>query len=262
MACDVGQGDAILIYYGQKRILIDTGPNLDVLECLPRVAFGAGKAIDVVVLTHWDKDHIGGFASVLQKYKVGMVITNTPTKTTESVANLVDLIEKSGGSLEPVVGESLLYPGLRLRFLWNHSMLSLDTRGKPESEENASSIGVQLTGKGFGFLSLGDLECNQELAVLTLPLLNPYQILKVSHHGAKTSSCLRFLEKSRPEVALISSGAGNSYGHPAAQTLDSLRKNGIFVLRTDLLGDIFLTKKEGGWQLKSSSKRGSAAPAR
>lgn len=250
VACNVGQGDAIIIQYGYKRILIDTGPNLDVLQCLPQVAIGASKNIDVVILTHWDKDHIGGFASVLQKYSIGKIFANSPNKDTAAVEDLVKEMEKVGVTVEPFVGDTLIYPGLRLRFLWNAEMLHLAFRGKPESEENASSIGIEVLGKSFGFLSLGDLECTQELAVYGLPLLNPYQILKVSHHGAKTSSCLEFLQRSRPEIAIISVGGKNTYGHPAPQTLENLEKSHVFPMRTDQLGTFSLTKKNEGWMLR------------
>lgn len=256
VACDVGQGDAIIILYGEKRILIDTGPNSDVLRCLPRVALGGQKTIDFALLTHWHKDHVGGFASVLQKYTVGKILAGTPTEETLTVTDLEEQISLQGGSEVPSIGDQIIYPGLRLRFLWNGDGLSLVGGQAPESEENASSLGTLLIGKSFGFLGMGDLECRQELAVLTLPLLSSYQILKVSHHGAKTSTCLEFLQKARPEVALISSGAGNSYGHPHPQTLEFLRKMGVFPLRTDLYGDLILTKAKSGWMLKKGPKGG------
>jgi len=256
VACDVGQGDAIIIQYGEKRILIDSGPNSDVLRCLPRVAFGGQNNVDFAILTHWDKDHVGGFASVLQKYNVGKILAGEPTKDSQTVADLEEQITLQGGREAPSIGDQIMYPGLRLRFLWNGEGLSLVDGSAPESEANASSLATLLIGKSFGFLGMGDLECRQELAVLTLPLLSSYQILKVSHHGAKTSTCLEFLQRARPEVAIISSGVGNTYGHPHPQTLDFLRKMGVFPLRTDLFGDLILTKSESGWILRKGSKRG------
>ncbi len=250
-ACDVGQGDAIIIQYGERRILIDSGPNSAILRCLPRVTFFGMQHIDVAILTHWDKDHAGGFASVLQNFTVDTVFVNETEKTTQMATELKLLLEERGVSLVPQVGDELVFPGLRLRFLWNEEMLSLESRQKPASDENAASVGTLILGQGFGFLALGDLECTQELAVSSLPLLTSPQILKVSHHGAKTSSCLEFLEKIRPEIGLISVGAGNSYGHPAPQTLDFLRKTGTFVLRTDELGTFSLRKEATGWKLDS-----------
>jgi len=255
IACDVGQGDAVLIQHGQKRILIDSGPNSDVLECLPRVPILAFKRLDVAVLTHWDKDHVGGFASVLQNFTIDRFFANAPVKETQVVVDLEKVRENQGGFATPQIGDQIIYPGLRLRFLWNASGPSLVSRSTPEEDENASSVGTLVIGKSFGFLGLGDLECTHELAVHTLPLLSSYQILKVSHHGAKSSSCLEFLQRGRPEVALISSGAGNSYGHPDPQTLENLREIGILPLRTDQYGRLSLTKMEKGWQLEKGSKR-------
>lgn len=243
-ACDVGQGDAAVLSYGQSHILIDTGPNNDVLECLRLVIFWADPVLDAVVITHSDHDHAGGLAAVTDRYRVKQWMVN-PTDAQELDLENTDIYDE----YTPVAGEALLWPGWRLRVVWSEL-----TRGSvaypPERNANQDSIGLQLHNQSFGFLTLGDLECRQELAVAGMGLLNPTHFLKISHHGAKTSSCPGFLQWLTPEAAYISSGANNSYGHPAPQTLQNIANIGIFLWRTDVSGSLQWGWNEGRWSVR------------
>lgn len=229
-ACDVGQGDAVLMQYGQSSILIDTGPNSSILRCLQAKLSPFDPVIDLVVLTHPDKDHVGGLESVEKHYAVTSIWTNGQSKNPTP---------RNAPVFIPNLGDLVRYPGLAMSVVWSGEITDLwNSAVIPEEETNARSLGTFFASESFGFLSLGDLECEQELAVTMFPLLNDPTILKISHHGSKSSSCLEFLEKIHPETGVISVGEKNSYNHPEENVISNLEKTGIVVYRTDYQGKI------------------------
>lgn len=236
-ACDVGQGDAIIIQYGQRHILVDAGRNRDVLDCLRQEIFWGNRTIDVAVVTHWDEDHIGGFTSVLEKYKVTHWLFNPTVGETKTAQDLLSQITSAG--FNPVMGDEIVFPGMRLRVLWSEAsrVLSQDTRGE---DQNTNSIAIVIESESFGFFETGDLECPQQLAIVSTGLLNKPQILKVAHHGAKSGICAELLQQLRPEVGVVSVGEGNSYGHPHTESIQNLDTSGVFLKRTDQIGKVVL----------------------
>ncbi len=229
-ACDVGQGDAVLIQYGQSFILIDSGPNSSILRCLQAEISVIDPVLDLVVLTHPDKDHIGGWENAAEQYRVANLWTNGQSKNPKDGASNIFV---------PVVGSLLRAPGLAMSVVWNGELLDLwEGNSPPEEKTNERSVGLYLASQSFGFLSLGDLACQQELAVTSMPLLSEATILKTSHHGSKTSSCEDFLKKIHTETAIVSVGEKNSYNHPEVNVLSTLEKLGAHVYRTDLQGKI------------------------
>lgn len=236
-ACDVGQGDAILIRYGQRHILIDSGRNNEVLDCLRQETFWGNKTIDVAVITHWDEDHIGGFASILEEYEISNWLFNPTVGDTKTAQNLLSQIKTS--RFQPVMGDEIFFPGMRLRVLWSEKTPSLPqvSRG---SDQNTRSIAVVIETESFGFFGTGDLECPEQLAIVDSGLLNNPQIIKIAHHGAKSGICAELLQRLRPEVGIVSVGEGNSYGHPHTETIHNLHTFGVFLRRTDQIGKIVL----------------------
>ncbi len=242
--CDVGQGDAILIQHGQFVVLIDTGPNSAVIECLTQKLPFWSKKIDLLILTHSDMDHIGGVPSILQSFSVGEVWSIPWSGLGSKAVGVEDLIASQNFRFVQA-GEVLVLPGLRIRVLSGEDFYTFHPLLKKlEESPNNRSLAVFIEGESFGFLGLGDLGCSGELALADLSLLNQVQFLKVSHHGSKSSSCNDFLIKIRPETGLISLGKGNSYGHPHPLPLENLEKNGVKVLRTDELGTFTLESRK------------------
>ncbi len=237
-ACDVGQGDATLIRYGQSYILIDTGPNSAVLRCLQRNVFWLDRTLDAVVLTHPDKDHIGGWETVQQHYAVSQLFTNGQS----------DNPEYTSGKNVAHTGDLFKFPGLNASIVWSADAYDvLANSGESEEERNQRSVGWYMWSNCFGFLSLGDLECAQELAVTGNRLLSFVSLLKVSHHGSKSSTCENFLQKIQTEAALLSVGKNNSYNHPDKNVLISLEKYGVVVYRTDKYGEIHIFPHSKTW---------------
>ena len=249
-ACDVGQGDAIILRYGSFSLLSDSGPNSAVLRCLQ--AELPTPFLSAAVLTHWDKDHVGGYSGVMKKFSITHLFAYPKSLDTELTRETEKSFHQIARRSEPVAGDSLVFPGFRLRFLWSPvEQRMLSKSNKIELSENDGSLGFLGAGEGFGFLSLGDLGCQGELAVVSFRLLISTPILKVSHHGSKTSTCPGFIAILRPEVAIVSSGHSNQYGHPHASSLETLRQFGVFVLRTDQRGDIVLQPEQGRLQMEA-----------
>ncbi len=239
IACDVGQGDSILLLYGSLTVMIDTGPNGLSSKCLNRYLPFYRRTIDLLILTHDDADHIGGFSEIVKTFDVRRVALNPKVKDTKAGAGVSRWIQATGKGIHPKAGQSYAFPGLRLHVLWEMETYLQSFSSKDSSDlSNNSSLAFYVEVNGFGFLSLGDLECAQELAVTRSHLLKRVDLLKMSHHGSKTSSCLEFLERIRPETAFYSAGQGNTYGHPHTSSLENAQKTGSLVLGTDQIGEI------------------------
>ena len=233
---DVGQGDSIFIEtpYGYQ-ILIDGGPSDIVLEKLGGVMNFWDKSIDVVVLTHPDHDHIAGLIEVLKKYEVSLVLWNGLLKETGESDEWERLLQ------EESIESKIIYSGYKI----NTPMVIFDILYPFESLEgvemnnaNNSSIVLSVVFGDTSFLLTGDVEISVEKEIIENGDLVSSDVLKVAHHGSKTSSLEEFIKIVDPSIAVISVGENNSYNHPYPTVLELLDKYDINILRTDLVGDI------------------------
>ena len=230
---DVGQGDGILIRGGGKTVLIDAGIKrarvADQLRALDVTS------LDLVITSHPHADHMGGMEDVVRSFPIGLYIDNGMTHTTQTYESLMRAIEeldvpyRSGRSgLELKLGDeaviNVLLPG---------TTLLSDTR----SDLNSNSVVVTLTHGEIDFLFTGDAEMPTE-TLLMRQSLPSIEVLKVAHHGSSHSSSTSFLRTIHPQIAVISAGEGNRYGHPAEETLQRLDSAGAQVYRTDQSGHI------------------------
>ncbi len=264
VVCDVGQGDAILVSYRSWQLLVDGGRGTRVLSCLGREMPFWDKDLEVLVATHPDADHIGGLDEVFQVYNVKSFIRTEDTKDTADFERLVEFAsrEKLTGSIElrPTIGQDLnpdplldvivVFPQgsdrqQLVQNAANSETLLSDTESvlvtelaSSKNDYNSRSIVLLLTYGSFSALLTGDLEISGEQALLRSGMIKPITVLKVGHHGAKTSTSADFVSVLRPEISVISVGENNSYGHPSPQVVDLLRQNGSKVWRTDQLGTI------------------------
>ncbi|OGY91685.1 MAG: hypothetical protein A3H70_01460 [Candidatus Komeilibacteria bacterium RIFCSPLOWO2_02_FULL_48_11] len=237
---DVGQGDSILIKtkYNQQ-ILIDGGPDANVLGRLGRHLPFYDKDLDLVIATHPDADHIAGLVDVLKRYRVGLMLEPGLAHPTGIYQALQQEIAKKSITQHLVASRQIYDLGDNL-FL---DVLYPDTSfvGQDLEDANSASIVVRLTDGQIDYLFTGDapIETEDKIAALYGSGLDS-EILKLGHHGSKTSSSEPFLEAVAPEAAVISVGRDNRYGHPSLTILNRLKKLQIPVLRTDELGDIKL----------------------
>ena len=235
---NVGEGDAILISQGTNQILIDGGKSgKELLSRLGRHMPFWDRQIETVIATHPDADHIGGFPSLFRAYHVADVLYSGLENTTEAFALFQESAKASAHrDLIKVFREgSLKLPaGGELTIEYPEGLLPKET-----SDTNASSIVIRLAYGETSFLLTGDLPHEETL----LPDEEQATILKVSHHGSKYSTSEAFLDRIRPDEAIISVGK-NMYGHPALETLERLEKRNIMIHRTDQEGDIVYVCRE------------------
>lgn len=239
---DVGQGDAIFIELPDGRqILIDGGPNDKVIEKLNSVMPFWDRTIDIVIATHADADHIGGLASVFAHYDVETIIWNGIESETKIFKEWKEAVSTEGS--EVLVGEY----GMRIGFsdILFFEILYPDRESKAGTvpaltSQNNSSIVIRFVYGNDTFLFTGDIERQGEYAVAGQNINLESDVLKIAHHGSKTSSSELFLEMVDPKVAVISAGRNNSYGHPHKGILQRLEKYGIDIRRTDLEGDVLI----------------------
>jgi competence protein ComEC len=227
---DVGQGDAIHVRTPNGTdLLIDGGPDRRVVNELGRTMPPQDHTIEFVLATHPDADHIAGVPEVAEVYTINTLITNGVPKET-SYANAVDALEP----MNVHAGQSIqLEDGVTLDFL--HP----DPTNFHGDAYNDDSLVFILRYNDFSMLFTGDIgeSVEREIAADHAASLD-VNILKVAHHGSKTSTASALLEATTPDVALISVGAENRFGHPHAGSLFRLEQASIPVLRTDTQGRI------------------------
>jgi competence protein ComEC len=235
---DVGQGDAIYIESPTGiQILVDAGPPRKVLSRLSRVMPLFDRTIDAIIITNPDQDHIGGFADVIKVYKIGKVIEAGTFNESHTYKNLKNKIKEKN------IPEETARQGMRLD-LGAGAVIDIlfPDRDVSDWTTNDGSIVARLTYGETSVMLAGDATSATEEIVLadyTIDTLD-VDILKVAHHGSRTSTSEAFVEALSPSVALISSDGGKKYGHPHQETLDTLSFLGVRVLRTDLLGTIIM----------------------
>ncbi len=233
---DVGQGDAILIQCpAGQQILVDGGPSPSaLLSRLGREIPFWDRSLDLVILTHPEEDHLAGLVEMLGRYEVRQVIDSgqeCDTPTCEAWQEL--LAEKGIANRQAEAGMGIdVEVGLRLDILHPPSRLMENTT----SDRNNNSVVVRLSYGGFSLLLTGDVGQEGEQMLLNSGQSLASLGLKVPHHGADTSLTLPFLEAVDPQLAIISVGADNRFGHPHEETLEKLQ--GIHVYRTDQYANI------------------------
>ena len=243
--CDVGQGDAIVVPTGPGRaLLVDAGPDPEAVDrCLTDLGV---RALDAVVLTHFHADHVEGLPGALAGRSVAEVVVGPIDDPEDEAERVNSWAADSGVPVRRVVtGEERAAAGVTWRVLWPRRVI----RGDGSVPNNASIVVVVDTG-GVRLLLTGDVERAAQSALLPgLVALEPaIDVLKVPHHGSRSQDP-RLVDVLRPRLAVISVGAGNTYGHPAEETVASYTAQGIPVLRTDLAGDVAVVGSGEGLRL-------------
>ncbi len=233
---DIGQGDAIFIETPHKyQILIDGGPSSTVLEKLGNEMPFWDRSIDLIILTHPEHDHIAGLIEVLKNYEVKNILWTGVFKNTKEFEEWTKLIEEEEVNITIAqAGQKIIISSIFLKILHPFENLA----GQDIKNTNNTSIIVRLIFNDNCFLFTGDASKSIERKVIDKGLNLNCNVLKVGHHGSKSSTSKELVESVIPELAVISLGKDNRYGHPHVQVLDILNDYGIKVLRTDEIGDI------------------------
>lgn len=235
---DIGQGDAILLEAPTGQvILVDGGPDKSVLRRLGEELPFWERRIDLLVLTHPHEDHLAGFNSILDRYMVGGVMITGVEAKSQAYQHFLETIKQKQIPLL-VVQKSfkITFGQVRLEIIYPQTSMS----GKRIANLNNSSIVMRAVYKEFEMLLTGDAEEIEEKALLASGVDITADVLKAGHHGSETSSSEDFIKAINPKLVVISSGLGNSYGHPSPRTLKRLERLGIPIRRTDQEGSIHL----------------------
>lgn len=234
---DVGQGDSAFVEAPEGyQILIDGGPDSAVLEKLAKIMPFWDRTIDLIVLTHPEADHLTGLLEVLERYEVKNILWTGVVRDTAEYREWRELILKEGAEIRIAKAGQSISLGDRAKIKVLHPFENWE--GKEARDSNYTSLVLRLDFGDNSFLFTGDAYSFQEKEMILRGVALDSDVLKVGHHGSKTSSSEEFLEKVSPQFAVVSAGKGNSYGHPHSEVLERLEKYGIKISRTDLEGDI------------------------
>jgi competence protein ComEC len=235
---DVGQGDSELaVLPGGVKVLIDGGPGAETLRSLSEIMPPTSRYIDMVILSHPQLDHFGGLIPILERYKVGVFVWNGEATNDKSWEDLTKLIANyKVAAVSVAKGDIIRYAGSNFEVL-------APSAGSISANPNDDSIIVRLSSNGTSALFTGDATAFLEQYVAANNVIRS-DILKVSHHGSKTSSTADFLSAVMPRVAVIEVGK-NTYGHPAPAALQRLFAVRASVYRTDKDGTVHLKANDG-----------------
>ncbi len=236
---DIGQGDAILIETPSGRqVLVDAGPDKSILQNLAKELKFGDKEIDLVIASHPDTDHIGGLPYVFSQYQVKAYFDNGVVADNPAYQNIIKQLRTETVLYFNLLkgNQIILDQDLILTVLSPNSLM-------PNFDANTQSIILRLDYGSSSVLLTGDAPSEIENYLIQNNFNLEADILKVGHHGSKTSTLVEWVQKVAPEYAVISVGK-NNYGHPATEVLDNLQVNKVKVLRTDELGTVVCRLKQ------------------
>ncbi len=244
--CDVGQGDAILIMQGKTQMLVDGGPDKSVLSCLGSHMPFWDREIEAVLVTHPQDDHFGGIVDVVRRYNTHTLIHPGIDGPAKGWSALKDELKSRA------IKETIVSAGDKIRF----TNLYFDILSPPKSyrgndppvggqDLNEYSIVGNLSYGEFDVLLTGDVL--PRVIPLFIDEVREEEVLKVPHHGSKNGLTKELLEKSRPQLAVISVGKNNRFGHPHKEIMRLLGDKDIRVLRTDVDGEVELVSDGERW---------------
>lgn len=249
---DVRQGDSTFIVTPKNEtILIDGGGSLgtdfDVGEStlLPYILDRGYKKINLMFVSHFDQDHIGGLFKILEELKVEKVCISKQEEDSENYQKFLNIVkEKNINVLVVKIGDKIvLDKNLYFDILWPKD------KQIEENKLNNNAIVMKLNYNNFSMLFTGDIEKKAEEEILETyknSKILESDILKVAHHGSKTSTTDEFLNKVKPKIALIGVGKDNMFGHPSNTTIEKLEKMNIKIYRTDLNAEISICVNDKG----------------
>lgn len=248
---DVGQGDAILLTTKKNQtILIDGGPSDAKVERLLNQYLPWGKKdLDLVILTHPHADHVGGLVSVLQRFRVANIVLNAQNYDSQIFGHFLSLVaeqKKRGARVFSVSrGDRLTLGDLKILILWPP---------RPDYHDpnpNNESIVALASEANFDLFLPGDQETTAAEKMIATGRLTSVEVLKVAHHGSTNGLNGELLRELQPQLAIISAGENNPYGHPHPPTLNLLKDFKIPTRRTDLNGTIGVVSDGQKWSFRS-----------
>jgi competence protein ComEC len=257
VACDVGQGDGLVLNAGQGRaVVVDAGPEPEAIDrCLDRLEV---DELDAVVLTHFHDDHVAGLPALLDERPPDEVLVTSLADPAEGAEAVMAWARSSGVPVRvPPYGEVRRLGPLTWQVVGPSGRFATGEAESEGSAANNASVALLVETRGVRMLLTGDMEPEAQAAMRrALPRLR-VDVLKVPHHGSRYQDP-EFLTGLAARVAVVSVGRDNTYGHPAEETLDLLEDAGTLVLRTDESGDVALVVDDGQLTVRELSTASSA----
>ncbi len=248
---DVGQGDSILLQCGGKNALIDAGDKKASADLIAYLKNQGVERLDTVFITHPDADHIGGMAQVIDALEIGEVVMGEfpeeLTPTTQTYTDLLLTIARKGTKMRLAKAGD--------RFTVGETQLQAVAPTAGFDSLNNCSLGLRAVYGETSFLFTGDMEKQSEKATILEGYDLQSDVLKVGHHGAKTSTSEEFLKAVSPRIAVISCGVDNRYGHPTSVVLERLEAVGAKVYRTDLAGTVVIVSDGKELEVSETGKK-------
>lgn len=236
IACDIGQGDGLLLITpGGSQIVIDGGPGKKILDCLSRNMPFWDRKVEMMVSTHPQQDHMEGLVAILENYKVDKIVATGAVNNTQTFIAWQKAAISSGAKIyNPKAGDRLIADKLSFDVLWPSPDKLRQWQTAPPADLNESMVVLRVNYGGFCAYLTGDVPKE----ILGGIIDRRCQVLKVSHHGSNTGTNQKVIDEIRPQLAIIQVGAKNQFGHPHKAVLDILVANGVKVLRNDLNGEV------------------------
>lgn len=269
--CNIGQGDAAYIRTPSKQdVLIDGGPNDKVLSCLGRHMPFYDRTIDIIMLSHPQKDHFQGLISVVERYKVNYFILGVVGNQSQEYQRLVTTIKEKRIPIKNLYkDDKFSLAETEFKILWPErewlaQTLATNNRTIEQLNDSKESVVLGLSTSGdlnhfsfyvhlkygsFDTLFTGDGDSRIQPDIIARATLPEVELLKFPHHGSKYGATLDFLKQVSPELAVISVGK-NPWGHPTKEAIKMLDNQAIKILRTDQDGDIEVVSDGKDWWVK------------
>ncbi len=248
---DVGQGDATLVRDGSTDFLIDGGPDSAILYSLAAVRPAWDNTIEMILVTHPEQDHLGGLMEVTRRYDVGLVLMSSHRHESELYNDFLEQLKRRNIPVAFVrAGNEINKENFILK------IISPDEKQLEQNKSqtnNLSLVSLLLFG-GKSILLTGDIEAATEQYLLRQNKITRADIIKVPHHGSKTSSSAGFVNIVQPSLAVISVGKDNSYGHPHTEIIKRYGRSHL--LRTDNNGSIMLSLSPKNKELRLRCGKG------
>lgn len=230
---DVGQGDSTLITCGSHAMLIDAGDDSRGTAIQNYLQKQKVEKLDYLVLTHPDADHIGGAPVIITKFDIDKVFMSNFEKDNNTYRKLIQALDDRRLSYTT--------PKVNSRYTLGTATITILAPNGTYDNPNDASIALLVKNGNITFLFTGDAEENAENDILNNGINISADVYKVGHHGSRSSTSQDFFKAVNPSYAVISCAEGNSYGHPHAETLNTLRINGVKTYRIDEDGTIVAT---------------------
>ena len=247
---DVGQGDSILIRVNNKVLLIDSGPKSSKSKLTKYLNSLNIKNIDYLIATHPHEDHIGNISTIINNYKVNKFYSPKVTTNTKTFEKIVSTLKNNNLKI------TILDNTTSSINLGNNTSVKVYSPIEDFKDDNLNNYSpiIKITFGKTSFLFTGDAEEYVEKQVVNNVSNLSSNVLKLGHHGSSSSSCKEFLDAVNPDIAIITVGIDNEYGHPHNEVLDLLKSYKIKTYRTDNDGSIILIS-DGKNILKKATKR-------